>query len=187
MGGFRLQLGGFSLQYLEFLVFIVYKKDFTYLTASFHRFWLLPKAMQWLLYYYLDLPSSTLAPISQQSSLEQTTAYYCEYDVGKYWPLWLPKKLDDHFSTASIITKFDIGQQWALQDFSTLLVTIPSLILLFLAGKNGILTLCLGFCNYEVRPKGFLMPAPQQSGWTLHCTSLWFMGGKYQKNKHASI
>ena len=31
----------------EFLVFIVYKKKRTYLTASFHRFCLLPKALQW--------------------------------------------------------------------------------------------------------------------------------------------
>ena len=41
----RLQLGGLVYN-REFLVFIVYKFFFTYLTASFHRLWLLLKAMQ---------------------------------------------------------------------------------------------------------------------------------------------
>ena len=42
VGGFSLQLGVFSLLYT--------KKKITYLMASFHRFWLLPKAVQWVLH-----------------------------------------------------------------------------------------------------------------------------------------
>ena len=38
MGGFSLQLGVFSFDCVQ--------KKRTYLTASFHRFWLLPKAVQ---------------------------------------------------------------------------------------------------------------------------------------------
>ena len=52
MGGLSLQLGVFSFyciqKKLQLGVFTFYciQKKITYLTASFHRFWLLPKAMQ---------------------------------------------------------------------------------------------------------------------------------------------
>ena len=55
LGGLSLQLGVFSFyciqKKLQLGVFSFYciQKKITYLTASFHRFWLLPKAMQWQL------------------------------------------------------------------------------------------------------------------------------------------
>ena len=59
--------GGYNWEVLvynqEFLVFIVYKKKRTYLTASFHRFWLLPKAVPWKKPY--DLGCTKKCPVKE--------------------------------------------------------------------------------------------------------------------------